>query len=399
MAAAAGGAAVVVSPPLAGERRIAATTNLLPRSAVKYEWTLTGVTKDFFTDAAVGHEVASPPFSAHGFEWQLELNPNGHVADFAGCVGLFVRLRSQNTTAAPTITLRAGVAPEFQLGAGALFCTCMPLPGESAETWGTGEYLSHAKLLANFDAHAPGGVFTITASLRLPGFDARTNPIAVPAPSLSAGWGALLASGKDADVTLLCSSERLSAHRLVLCTRSPVFAAQLSEGPLQADASAVPVPPDITPHTLRRLLHFLYTDELEPASPEEATHLLNAADHYSVPRLFGICERTLSSALSVDNAADTLTLADQHSAVGLKNAALRFVAANALAVMATTGWAHLFTSRPPLVLETMHTLAAGEPPEAPVRLSSGDGAGAGAGADVAGASDEGAMLRPRKRTR
>jgi hypothetical protein len=81
------------------------------------------------------------------------------------------------------------------------------------------------------------------------------NPIFVPAPSLSAGLSALLASGKDADVTLLCAGERLAAHALLLCTRSPVFAAQLQEGPMQADASAVPVPaPDITPHTLHRLL-------------------------------------------------------------------------------------------------------------------------------------------------
>jgi speckle-type POZ protein len=205
--------------------------------------------------------------------------------------------------------------------------------------------------------------------------------------------GALLASGEDADVTLVCRDERLAAHRLVLRMRSPVFAAQLSEGPLQADASAVPVPPDITPHTLKRLLQFLYTDELEPASPEEATHLLNAADHYGVRRLFAISEHTLCAALTVENAAETLTLADQHGAAALKDAALRFVAANAVAVMATPGWAHLVTSRPPLVVEAMHTLATGAPPAPPSRLAPVTVAGA------AGTSQEGATLRPRKRTR
>ena len=41
------------------------------------------------------------------------------------------------------------------------------------------------------------------------------------------------------------------------------------------------------------------------------------------------------------NAAHTLTLAEQHGARSLKVAALRFVAANAVAVLKTDGWAHL----------------------------------------------------------
>ncbi len=159
----------------------------------------------------------------------------------------------------------------------------------------------------------------------------------------------------------------------------------------------MPVPPEITPHTLHRLLQFLYTDELEPSSPEEATHLLHAADHYGVRRLFCICERTLCAALSVDNAAETLALAGLHSAAALKDAALRFVAANAVAVMASAGWAHLVTSRPPLVVEAMHTLATGAPPVAPAGMAAAAGAGGDAGA--AGAGEEGSAQQSRKRAR
>jgi speckle-type POZ protein len=371
------------SPPLAGERHIVATTNVLPLSAVKYEWRLTGVSKEFFTAAAVGNKLVSPRFSAHGLEWALQLYPNGDEAAEQGHVSLFLRLRTQNTTATPSVTLRAGVEPVDQLDSDDVFDTRKSPPEGSSSIWGLAKYLSHAALLKNFDAHVPGGVFTVTAVLQWPGVEACANPRDPRAAGLAAAWGALLARGKYADVMLQCGGERIAAHRLVLCARSSVFAAQLEEGPMQADASAVPVPPEITPHTLRRLLHFLYTDELEP-SPPLATHLLNAADHYGVPRLFGICVRALSAALSVDNAADTLTLADQHSAATLKDAALRFVAANAAAVMATPGWAHLFTSHPPLVLEVMHTMATGAPPEAPLRLASagGDAAGAGEGSNT-----------------
>jgi speckle-type POZ protein len=221
--------------------------------------------------------------------------------------------------------------------------------------------------------------------MHLDGAAALANPAPpLPQPALGAHFGALLVSGKGADVTLVCGGERLEAHALVLSARSPVFAAQLEDGPLRADAAAVPVPPEITPQTLRRLLHFLYTDELDPASPEEATHLLNAADHYNVSRLFAICERTLCSALAIDTVATTLTLADQHAATALKHAALRFVAANAVAVMATPGWMHLASARPLLMGEALHTLATGAPPAA--RAAEG------------GAGDDDAARRVRQRT-
>jgi speckle-type POZ protein len=374
----------VSAPALAGKRRIVATTSLVPRVAVEYEWRLEGVTKEFFTAAAVGQQLDSPPFFAHGLEWTLRLYPNGDNDEGKGHVAVFVSLETQDATTTVTGTFGAGVEPDDALCASQVLSTCKPQPEGLFSTWGSAEYLPHTQLLKNFNAHVPGGVLAVRCSLRASSAGAAVHDAVspnLPVSGLSASWGALLAGGKYADVTLLCGDERISAHRLVLCTRSPVFAAQLDAGPLQADASAVPVPPDITPHTLKLLLRFLYTDELEPESPEEATHLLNAADHYSMPRLFGICQRTLSASLRMDNAADTLMLADQHSAAALKGAALRFVAANAAAVMSTPGWAHLFASWPPLVLETMHTMATGAPPPPPqVPLTPARGAEGGGAA-------------------
>ncbi len=283
------------------------------------------------------------------------------------------------------------VGTEQQSLGGRAFSTCAVLTEGAHRTWGYPQLLSHEELAANLEQHLPGGVLTVKITLRLNAFEERANPIPLPAPALGADFGALLESGEDTDVTLVCGGERLAAHALVLRARSPVLAAQLSDGPLRADADAVPVLPEITPHTLRRLLHFLYTDELEPASAEEASHLLNAADHYDVPRLFAICERMLHHALSADNAAMTLTLADQHSATGLKDAALRFVAANAAAVISTTDWAQLVTARPTLVNDALHTVVTGSPPR-PAR------AALAPAEDEGGAADDDAARRVRQRT-
>ena len=99
----------------------------------------------------------------------------------------------------------------------------------------------------------------------------------VPPPSALRELRALLDSGAGTDVALACGGQSVAAHSVILCMRSPVFRAQLApDSPLvAADLSAVPVPEEIiTPATLRRLLEFIYSDELEPASPEEAGALL-----------------------------------------------------------------------------------------------------------------------------
>ena len=141
------------------------------------------------------------------------------------------------------------------------------------------------------------------------------------------------------------------------------------------------MPDEVDPPTLRRTLSFIYTDELEPASAEEAQHLLNAADCFGLPRLRSICERKLISGLSIESVAFTLTLAEQHSATALRDAALRFVAKNTVAVIATEGWAHLKASSPALVDAAMITAATGVPPPEP-QEAEGEAAAAGEGRRV-----------------
>jgi speckle-type POZ protein len=366
----------------------AANAGRWTKKAVTHEqtWRLEGLTLASFTGAALGDWLRSPPFHACGFEWQLSLAPNGGEEKYKGNVGVYCKLLTPNATTQPSVDFVVGTE-HHSLSSGEDVYSTRPVHREAADataSWGFGRLLSHEKLSANLKTYLPGGVLTVKVTLRLDALEERANPIALPAPSLGVDFGALLTSGEDTDVTLVCDGERLAAHALVLRARSPVLAAQLSDGPLRADADAVPVPPEITPATLRRLLHFLYTDELEPESAEEASHLLNAADHFDVPRLFAICERTLHHALSADNAAMTLTLADQHSATGLKHAALLFVAENAVAVMAAPGWTHLASARPALMPEVIHTMATGKPPAAPA---------------AEGAAGDDAARRVRRRTR
>ena len=97
--------------------------------------------------------------------------------------------------------------------------------------------------------------------------------------------------GCPTDVTLVCplDGERVPAHSVILCLRSGVFRALLAVaegvggGLAAVDRSAVPVCAEVTGLTLRRLLEFVYTDELTPASPEEVRRLFLLALHAPRP--------------------------------------------------------------------------------------------------------------------
>jgi len=322
-------------------------TQLLP--LVGCTWLLKGVTREFFANAVVNQRLYSAPFSALGYSWRLVLQPKCE-AWLPRFVGVFPELLTD-------VCKVADVNFVFRCGRFKKFSRTWRTSAESSISWGCTDILSHGVLLLNFDELVPGGVLTLRVSMY------QAEDVALKNDTLAAHLGALLASGDCADVTLVCADgERMSAHAALLCARSPVFAAQLRAGPMQAELSAVPVPPEITAHTMNLLLRFLSTDVVELESAEEATHVLNAADHYGIARLFATCELKLCAELSVSNAAETLTLADQHAALKLKHAALMFVAKNALAVMATPGWAHLQSSRPALITEAHQTLAAGSPP-------------------------------------
>jgi hypothetical protein len=86
---------------------------------------------------------------------------------------------------------------------------------------------------------------------------------------------------------------------------------------------------------------------------------LAAADYLNVPRLREVCLARLHLTLAPDNAVAALRLAHMLSCEALRDAALRFIAANAHTVMRSADWSSL---PPGLAADVMHTVAVGEPP-------------------------------------
>ena len=107
-----------------------------------------------------------------------------------------------------------------------------------------------------------------------------------PPSDLALNLGTLLDSAAGADVTLCCGGESIAAHACILSARSAVFAAQLvKDSAMALNRSAVPVPAEITPATLRRMLEYIYTDRLVPESVEEVRRRPRRLAPRSCPRV------------------------------------------------------------------------------------------------------------------
>ncbi|XP_013606143.1 PREDICTED: BTB/POZ and MATH domain-containing protein 1-like isoform X1 [Brassica oleracea var. oleracea] len=236
----------------------------------------------------------------------------------------------------------------------------------------------------------------------------RNYNIPVPVSNLGQQFGNLLESGKGCDVTFEVDGETFSAHKLVLAARSPVFRAQLF-GPLrdrntdriEIEDMESPIfkvlsfwdciclvwifysrmyHPGSSPGALllllslltqdKVLLHFIYWDELpdmqelmgidsKSASTLVAQHLLAAADRYALERLKVICESRICEGITVNTAATTLALAEQHHCFQLKAVCLKFVSLpeNLKAVMQTDGFDYLKKSCPSLLTELLKYVA------------------------------------------
>lgn len=391
----------------AAKRQRLATTELQEWKppAVTHTWTLEDLTVASFTDAALGIEWLGPEFVACGLRWRLFVQPKKlRAADNEVVLVLFLRLLDR--TSAPVnlaeATLRIRGLGEHKLSKAFSLITEHGSPTVVAAC---GYSVSHSKFVSKSVAALQGGRMVFTAVLRGRSYAqvSVASPSAPPLANLIAA--SLPAPGAELDdsvdvVFKAADGERFGAHSFILALRSSTLRASI-RGPLAAGArrrvtaasASLPreldVPEGISAVTFRRVLSFMYHDVLPaaadaPLSTSDLHALLHAADYLDVPRLRQLCAAELHTRLAPDNAVATLKLAHALSCGSLLDAALRFIAANAPAVMRAPGWAEL-AHEVSLMQAVLSTMATGEPPVMIAEPLQGQGA------EAAGAEDSGSQ--------
>ena len=165
----------------------------------------------------------------------------------------------------------------------------------------------------------------------------------------------LFSQDSKGDVTFVLKNKEFPAHKFLLSARSPVFAAMFQHDMKEAAQNRVDIV-DIDPDIFHALLRFMYTDQVDLTTVEKFTSLLSAADRYHLDLLKWKCEQFLVQALTLENCAELLMLADAHNAINLKEAAVKCIGKSPAKVMKTEEWKKMKNASLELVCETLETL-------------------------------------------
>ncbi|TVU42032.1 hypothetical protein EJB05_08414, partial [Eragrostis curvula] len=184
----------------------------------------------------------------------------------------------------------------------------------------------------------------------------------LPPPDMAEQLASIYATKEGADVTYSVDGVLFNAHKLVLAMGSPVFRAALFGDMAEGKRKVIKVQ-GMQSKDFKALLDYIYTDKLPSTddceNDEDATKmirgLLTAADRYCVGRLKLLCEHELCKALTVDNVAKMLELAnDLHSDV-LKDACIDFIVTDNRMdrVKLSEGYMELRQTNPSIFLEVL----------------------------------------------
>lgn len=147
----------------------------------------------------------------------------------------------------------------------------------------------------------------------------------------------LLINDIFSDITIKSSDgKEYRAHKAVLACRSAVLKANFEHNTTECITNIVESP--FESEVLHDVLKFMYSNEA-PKIDEIPMKLLLAADYYQLYRLKYLCEEALYRKLNLDNAIETLALANLHSADKLKQLTLEFIKdGHAKLITTTKGW-------------------------------------------------------------
>ncbi|CAL1296336.1 unnamed protein product [Larinioides sclopetarius] len=165
----------------------------------------------------------------------------------------------------------------------------------------------------------------------------------------------LFREGVLCDTKLKTATETFPAHTVVLSARSPVFKSMFTADMKEKTNNCVEID-DLDAETVRRMLLFIYSANLDELEFESAKNLYFAADKYNIVSLFQRCSSFLKQNLLESNCCDILLLADNHQDKDLKSAVQEYIAKNDEAVLLSEEWTNLERNHPQLTIEALRTV-------------------------------------------
>ncbi|XP_055944422.1 speckle-type POZ protein B-like [Argiope bruennichi] len=155
------------------------------------------------------------------------------------------------------------------------------------------------------------------------------------------------------DVELKTKTKSFPAHKIILCARSPVFKAMMTNNMKEKNTDYVHID-DLEDDTVQQLLLFFYSDKLTNLQWESVIKLYYAADKYRIEKLKSLCSFFLIDNLDTSTASELLLLADTHNDSSLQKVTENFILDHEEEVFDSQEWGKLIETNPQLVIKMMH---------------------------------------------
>ncbi|GIY68448.1 speckle-type POZ protein [Caerostris extrusa] len=162
----------------------------------------------------------------------------------------------------------------------------------------------------------------------------------------------LYSDGLLSDVKLKTKTATFPAHRNILSVRSSVFKAMFSSDMREKHGDSVDIE-DISDYTLKRMLEYLYTADVEGLQWESAIDLYKAADKYEILSLKKQCSSFLKFSLTPTKACEILLLSDMYQDDDLKTYVQNYILKCDKDIFNSKDWNRIIESNPKLAAYTM----------------------------------------------
>jgi hypothetical protein len=173
----------------------------------------------------------------------------------------------------------------------------------------------------------------------------------IPAPTILYDLQSFVNNPLFSDIILVCagSDTEFFGHKIIL-SRCPYFAAMFGSAMKEMSQAKVELS-DVSGPVLFAVLMYLYTDEFDPHKDIDLMALFATADRYGIDRLKRMCEQSILSTISVDNACQIVQASDLVNAATLRKKAIDFIVRNYETVVKTTAFEELARTNVELTLE------------------------------------------------
>lgn len=138
-----------------------------------------------------------------------------------------------------------------------------------------------------------------------------------------------------------------SVHKNVLSSRCPYFEKVIKD----SDELELQIHSEV----LKKVLKFIYTGKVQDVK-EMCLPILKAAFQLELKGLLKICEAVVISQITIEDAPQTLILADDYSMMTLREEVIRFIVENAEEVGKLSLWREMMKTHPHLIAEVTFQL-------------------------------------------